>query len=86
MLDHLLIGEDNMKHGVSKKGIIRRDVKNKNKWVFEVYFADKDNGKIIFRKYPNVISARYLSKKSATKALDKYMRIKKLDFYDEVRR
>ena len=75
-----------MKKGVSKKGIIRRDINNKQKWVFEIYFADESNGKLVFRSYPNIISARYLSKTSATNALDKYMRTGKFSSWDEERK
>lgn len=75
-----------MKKGVSKKGIVRRDLTNKQKWVFEIYFADESNGKIDFRNYPNIVSARYLSKTNATKAVDKYMRTGKFNSWDEERK
>ena len=69
--------------GVDREGRIRRDLKNKRKWVFTVWFADKINGQIKWRSYPNIVSVRYKSKSSARKALQKYLSTKKLDSNDE---
>lgn len=64
---------------VKKKGVLRRDVRNPQKWVFEVWYAE--------RKYPNVISARYPSRKRAREKMHDFMfGSGNLDFYDEVRK
>lgn len=74
------------KSTTKKFGKIRRDVNNKQKWVFEVYFGDKIKGKIVWRKYPNIISARYLSKRNAEKAFNKYLSTGNFNTYDELMR
>ena len=77
-----------MKRGVEKGGKVRRDVSNPQKWVFEIWYADSIKGKTKWRAYPNFISARYLSKKSATKAMGRYLTkgAGAVSFNDEKRR
>ena len=58
-----------------KKGLIRKDVTNKKLWVFEVYYDG--------RSYPNIISARYKSKRNVQQALYDYLMGGSLDCYPE---
>ena len=76
------------KMGVEKGGKIRRDVINPQKWVFEVYYADKIAGKTKWRNHPNFISPRYLSKTSASKSMMTALTkgSSKISWNDEVRR
>jgi len=74
------------KSTTTKIGKVRRDISNKQKWVFEVYFSDKIKGKVIWRKYPNIISARYLSKGNAEQAFYNYLKTGNFNSYDEQRR
>jgi hypothetical protein len=58
--------------GIDKRFTIRRDLRNKKLWVFEVYYADIENNVKSFRAYPNFISSRYLTKQSCKKAIEDY--------------
>lgn len=69
--------------GVDKKYIVRQDVSDDRYWVYEIYFADKIGKEVVWRGYPNVISARYLSEESAKKGAENYMETGDIDFYDE---
>lgn len=69
------------KNGVDIQGKIRQDVKNKQKWVFEVYYPETNGTG--YRKYPNVISSRYKSKKNCIKAYWDYVQDDILDFYGD---
>ncbi len=50
---------------VIPKIVLRKDINNKSKWVFEVYFDG--------RRFPNIISARYRNKTRATEASQIYL-------------
>jgi hypothetical protein len=73
-------------HGVDKRIIFRRDVNNKSLWVFTVFWADMVGKEKTWRMYPNIISSRYLSRRSAEKGADKYLATGKLDYSDEGRK
>lgn len=63
-----------IKSGVVRKGIVRKgSIGNKRGWAFDVIF----NG----RKYPNIISALYKTKKEAEEKLNNYFENDKLDTY-----
>jgi hypothetical protein len=70
----------------NKRIAIRKDVKNKNKWVFEVYYVDEVNGTTVWRTYPNVISSRYLTKNDAQEAAERFLNTGKLDWNDQTKR
>jgi len=58
---------------VTKTTVHRGFVGRKKGWAFGVYFCN--------RKYPNILSALYKTKREAQKKLNVYLESKKLDTY-----